>query len=99
MGKQKIDRLPDSISVGYCDTCKCKHDWARDEYMSCVPPAHVLQFGHYTISREYRDALLETYPHYDTEEVVGSFLGYGVFPSQNDWEAKQQKDSDEDDTD
>merc|ERR1719399_119905 len=43
-----------SESIGYCDRCDRKHDWAYDEHFDCIPPPHVLQFGDYRISRAYR---------------------------------------------
>lgn len=56
-----------------------------EERLNCIPPLHVLQFGKFLIPREYRDALYEYAPFYCTEEVVGSFLGHGTFPSYEDW--------------
>jgi len=99
--EQRIDLLPESVSVGFCHRCNRKHDWSQDEYMDCVPPLHVLQFGDYMISRAYREALFNEYPHYNTEEVVGSYLGYGIFPSQGQWEMgdKDQWEASDEDSD
>ena len=77
-------------SRGYCAGCNKEHDWAQDEYFGCVPPRNVLRFGEYVIPRAYRDALYKFAPHYNTEEVMGSYLGHNPrFPSCSDWEEEQ----------
>lgn len=54
--------------------------------MQCVPPLHVLNFGEYKLDPKYRQAVYEYSKNYNTEEVVGSFLGHNpYFPSQEKW--------------
>jgi hypothetical protein len=65
--------------------------------LDCVPPPDVLQFGGYEIPKDYRDALFEAHPHYTAEEVVGSYLGHGIFPSYDDWAESQRMQEEEDD--
>ena len=67
--------------------------------MDCVPPKHVRQFGEYRLSLEYRDALYDHASYYNTEEIVGSYLGYNdEFPSQDKWEEdKWEEDESEED--
>merc|ERR1719387_26723 len=81
--------MPDSLGVGWCDRCGEEHEWSRDEHPACIPPRHVLRFGEFHISREYRDWLLARAPDYTTAEVVGAYLGHGVFPSQDAWQCEQ----------
>jgi hypothetical protein len=77
---------PTSLSIGYCTQCDEEHDWQEDEYMECVPPLHVLCFGEYTLDPNYRQAVYQHCKKYNTEEVVGSFLGHNPhFPSQEKW--------------
>jgi len=77
---------PTSPSIGYCTQCDEEHDWQEDEYMECVPPLHVLCFGEYTLDPNYRQAVYQHCKKYNTEEVVGSFLGHNPhFPSQEKW--------------
>ena len=60
--------------------------------MSCIPPRHVLQFGEYTISMRYREALWKEYSFYTTEDVVGTFLGHTPnFPFESEWEDYLEK--------
>ena len=75
-----------SLSIGYCTRCNKEHNWQEDEYMECVPPIHVLCFGEYTLDPKYREAVYQHCKQYNTEEVVGSFLGHNPhFPSQEKW--------------
>ena len=40
----------------------------------------------YKLNKRYKIVLEEFGPHYDTEEIVGSYLGHNpYFPSQKDW--------------
>jgi hypothetical protein len=88
-----------SDSKGFCKNCKKVHDWAHDdaEHLNCVPPLNVLRFGDHVIPREYRDALHAFSKSiticnrfYNTEEVVGSFLGHNPhFPSCAEWGDQQ----------
>jgi len=75
-----------SLSVGYCAQCDKEHDWQEDEHMKCMPPIHVLSFGEYTLDSKYRQAVYQHCKQYNTEEVVGSFLGHNpYFSSQEKW--------------
>jgi hypothetical protein len=69
-----------------CASCgKSAHDFTTEEAMSCIPPAHVLQFGSYSIDTLYRSNLYLEHPHYTTEEVVGTFLGHNpYYPGQDE---------------
>jgi len=78
----------------FCDFCKKRHDWRKKEYMECKPPLSVLCFGKYKIDIAYRLALYEHGSFYNTEEVVGSFLGHNPhFPSQEEWMEQQNEES------
>lgn len=70
-----------------CPTCgKKAHNFELEEAFDCVPSKNVLKFGEYIIDKDYRKALYKEHPYYNSEEVVGSFLGYNPnFPSQIDW--------------
>jgi len=85
--------LPESDSVGFCSRCDKSHDWSKDEFMNCVPPIHIIQFGEYRMNHEYRRAV-DQYCHlYDTEEIMGSFLGHNPhFPNFEKWTRKQNRD-------
>lgn len=82
-----------------CATCgKNAHNFEKEEHMACVAPRDVLKFGQYKIEKEYRDALYEEYPFYNTEEVVGSYLGHNPhFPSEDDWFSAKEEEENEDD--
>lgn len=79
-----------------CPTCgKPAHDFEKEEALDCIPPKNVLKFGDYTIDKNYREALYKEYPHYTSEEVVGSFLGYNpYFPSQSEWRDRKERPKD-----
>ena len=78
----------------FCDFCNKRHDWRKKEYMECKPPLSVLCFGKYRIDPVYRLALYEHASFYNTEEVVGSFLGHNpYFPSQEEWMEQQNEES------
>jgi len=86
-----------SLSIGHCMQCDKEHDWQKEEYMECVPPIHVLCFGEYILDPKYRQAVYQHCKQYNTEEVVGSFLGHNPhFPSQEKW-IKGDSSDDEDD--
>lgn len=76
-----------------CPTCgKTEHNFLIEEAFECVPPRGVLNFGSYVIDKEYREALFEEFPMYNTEEVVGSYLGHNpYFPSQAVWFEDNEK--------
>ena len=74
--------------------CSCgkKHDFTKGEFLACVPPNSVLQFGEYVIDPNYRAALHEYRPYYTTEEIMGSYIGYNPhFPSQDQWLQEQEE--------
>jgi hypothetical protein len=75
-----------------CQTCgKKAHDFVNEEAMECVPPMDVLNFGEHHIDVNYRRELHNEYPMYNSEEVVGSFLGYNPdYPSQQEWLVQQE---------
>jgi len=82
----------------FCDACNKKHDWRKEEYMECKPPLSVLCFGEYKIDPAYRLALYNHGSYYNTEEVVGSFLGHNPhFPSQEEWIEQQNEESSDQD--
>lgn len=70
-----------------CPTCgKNAHNFSEEEALKCIPPKTALKFGEYEINASYRNALYSKFPFYNTEEVVGSFLGHNpYFPSQKEW--------------
>lgn len=70
-----------------CQCCgKKAHDFNVEEAFECIPPKEVLVFGNHVIDEEYRNALYEEFPMYNTEEVVGSYLGHNpYFPDQEEW--------------
>ena len=54
----------------------------------------MLCFGEYKIDPAYRLALYNHGSYYNTEEVVGSFLGHNPhFPSQEEWIEQQNEES------
>jgi len=62
--------------------------------MECTPPLSVLCFGKYKMDPVYRQALYNHGSYYNTEEVVGSFLGHNPhFPSQQEWLQHQNEES------
>lgn len=72
------------------EKCKCcgkkAHNFRSEEAFECIPPKEVWVFGNYVIDEEYRNALYEEFPMYNTEEVVGSYLGRNpYFPDQEEW--------------
>ena len=70
-------------AYGWCSRCAKHHDLSKNEHMDCVPPLHIVRFGPYRLSREYREALNEYCSAYTTEEIVGSYLGYNPhFPTE-----------------
>jgi ribosomal protein L37E len=77
-----------------CLTCgKKAHNFEKEEAFDCVPPKETLKFGQYEIDKNYRDALYSEFPFYNSEEVVGSFLGHNPnFPSQDEWHNKENED-------
>ena len=76
----------------FCDLCNKRHDWRKQEYMECKPPLSVLCFGKYKIDPAYRLALYKHGSDYNTEEVVGSFLGHNpYFPSEETWMQQQNE--------
>ena len=72
--------------------------WGDDEHLACIPPLDVEWFGTYRVPLEYREALHLYAPYYCAEEIVGSFLGLGTFPSYDEWvEAQNYIPSDDED--
>lgn len=70
-----------------CPSCgKKAHNFELEEAFNCVPPKEVLKFGAYIIDNKYRKTLYKEHPYYNSEEVVGSFLGHNpYFPGQEEW--------------
>lgn len=70
-----------------CPTCgKDAHDFLKEEAFNCVPPKEVLRFGDYEIDKKYRKELYNKFPLYNTEEIVGTYLGHNPhYPSQDKW--------------
>eukprot|EP01084_Bolivina_argentea_P138850 244361_1 len=76
-----------------CKTCNQKeHDYSKEEHLACVLPKDVLQFGPHQINKKYREALFSEYSFYNSEEIIGSFLGHNpYFPSQSEWLQQQEE--------
>jgi len=86
------------MHTAFCDRCETKHDWRHQEHMECIPPLSVLLFGKYQIDPAHSMALYEVCKSFNTEEVVGSFLGHNPhFLSQETWLEDQNADSSEQD--
>ena len=77
-----------------CETCgELAHNYELEEHFECVPPRSVLVFGDYVISADYREALYTQFPIYNSEEVVGSYLGYNPwFLSEPRWLEASEED-------
>ncbi len=78
------------------DKCTCgellPHNWEEKEYLTCIPPEHQLRFGPYTLNAAYKKALYEYAHEYNTEEVVGTYLGHNPnFKGQKDWLADREQ--------
>ena len=63
-----------------------------------IPDRHVLDFGPYSMSEEYREALYEEWPQATVENIIATFLGFNQhFPSFEGWTIMQNRPSDESD--
>lgn len=80
-----------------CLSCgKKAHNFEKEEAFSCIPPKDVLKFGQFEINENYRQVLYQKFPFYNTEEVVGSYLGNNPhFPSQSEWLIEQEDDNED----
>lgn len=85
--KRKRRKHGSTKTDNVCESCgEQAHDFEIEEEFQCIPPLSVLRFGVYDINKDYRQALYEFCPKYNSEEIVGSYLGYNpYFPSQDDW--------------
>mgnify|MGYP001232584795 CR=1 FL=1 len=71
--------------------------FTEDEQLMCIPPRDMLNFGEYTIPKDYRESLYMKHPKYTLEEILGTYLGYNPnFPSISDYDSNSESDSEED---
>jgi len=63
-----------------CISCgEPAHNFKKDEFLNCIPPANIVEFGTIKIKPSYRKKLFQKHPNYTVEEIVGTYLGHNPY--------------------